>query len=100
MLHHYSTKMVNNIWLMKDGKHVEVEFMSAFMLPATKKMTIRDFGYLQESRLYNVASLTHKQTETLYINFSRNMYAERPEWKNLLINIFKGKEVKVAIGAS
>lgn len=32
MLHHYSTRMVNDIWLLEDGKHIEIEFMNAWMV--------------------------------------------------------------------
>lgn len=32
MLHHYSTRMANNIWLHEDGKHIEVEFLSAWLV--------------------------------------------------------------------
>lgn len=32
MLHHYSTRMVNNMWLLRDGKTIEIEFMNAFFL--------------------------------------------------------------------
>jgi hypothetical protein len=33
MLNYYSSKMVNSIWLLRDGKNVEVEFMNAFFMP-------------------------------------------------------------------
>ena len=33
MLHYYSTLMVNDMFLHKDGKNVDVNFMSAFGLP-------------------------------------------------------------------
>ena len=32
MLHHYSTRMCNNIWLYEDGKHIEVEFLNAWLV--------------------------------------------------------------------
>ena len=32
MLHYYSTRTINNLWLLKDGRHVEVEFMNAFFV--------------------------------------------------------------------
>ena len=35
MLHFYSTRMVNNMWLLRDGKTVEIEFMNAFFLQKT-----------------------------------------------------------------
>ena len=54
MLHHYSTRMVNNIWLMEDGKHIEVEFMNAWFLQKTEKFRILNFGYIAESRVLNV----------------------------------------------
>ena len=93
MLHYYSSRMVNNIYLFKDGKHVEIEFMNAFMMPESRKYPVRDFGYMQPSRLFNVHMLTHKQKETLFINMSRNMYANKPEWNDLVSAIFRGKEV-------
>jgi len=68
MLHHYSTRMVNNMWLLEDGKHIEVEFMNAFMMQQTEKMRILNFGYMAESRVLNVQSVTYKQTENIYIN--------------------------------
>ena len=36
MLHYYSSRMVNNMWLHRDGKTVEVEFMNAFLLPENR----------------------------------------------------------------
>ena len=33
MLNYYSSRMINNMWLTRDGKTVEVEFMNAFFLP-------------------------------------------------------------------
>ena len=45
MLQYYSTRMVNNMWLNKDGKYVDIEFMNAFGLPKTEKMRIMNFGY-------------------------------------------------------
>jgi hypothetical protein len=76
MLNHYSTRMVNSMWLMRDGKHVEVEFMNAFFLPQTKKYAIRNFGYYEPSRLFNVNTFSFQQTEKLYINPSRNVYQD------------------------
>ena len=35
MLHYYSTRMINNIWIFKDGRNVEIEFMNAFFLQKT-----------------------------------------------------------------
>ena len=32
MLHYYSTRMVNSIWLHRNGQQVEVEFMNAFFV--------------------------------------------------------------------
>jgi hypothetical protein len=54
MLNHYSSRMVNNMWLLKDGKNVEIEFMNAFFLPETRKYAIRNLGYYQPARVYNV----------------------------------------------
>ena len=30
MLHYYSRRMVNDIYMLKDGKHIEVTYMNAF----------------------------------------------------------------------
>ena len=46
MLHYYSTRMVNNMWLLRDGKTVEIEFMNAFFLPKSTRCTIRNFQKL------------------------------------------------------
>lgn len=54
MLQYYSSRMVNNMWLLKDGKTIEVEFMNAFFLQKTKRYTIRNLGYLEPSRVLNV----------------------------------------------
>jgi len=59
MLNHYSSRMVNNMWLLRDGKHVEVELMNAFFLPQTKQFAIRNFGYYEPSRVYNVNLFTY-----------------------------------------
>ena len=59
MLHYYSTRMVNNLWLLRDGKTVEIEFMNAFFLPKSTRCTIRNFGYLEPSRVYNVSLFTY-----------------------------------------
>jgi hypothetical protein len=47
------------MWLLRDGKTVEVEFMNAFLLTKTKRMTIRNFGYLAPSRVFNVSYFTY-----------------------------------------
>jgi len=60
MLHYYSTRMVNNMWLLRDGKTVEIEFMNAFFLPKSMSCTIRNFGYLAPSRVYNVSVFTYQ----------------------------------------
>jgi hypothetical protein len=54
MLHNYSVRMINNIWLLPDGKSIEIQFMNAFMIPKTKQFKIMNFGYIKESRLLNV----------------------------------------------
>ena len=99
MLHWYSIRMINNMWLSKDGKRVEIEFMNAFSIQETRTFTIRDFGYLQSSRLFGCDTLTHKQVDTLYINFNRNNYAAFPEYENICRAIFSGKEIVTSAGA-
>ena len=75
-LHHYSTRMVNNLWLLPDGKHIEIEFMSAFMTPKTEKMRIMNFGYLADSRFLNVKSVSYQSgLRHIYINMNRNVFA-------------------------
>ncbi len=54
MLQYYSSRMVNNMWLMKDGKTVEIEFMNAFFLQKTRRFQIKNLGYYEASRLLNV----------------------------------------------
>ena len=54
MLHYYSTRMVNSMWLLKDGHTVEIEFLNAFFMPKTEQFHIRNLGYLQPSRVVNV----------------------------------------------
>ena len=88
MLHWYSIRMVNNMWLSRDGKKVDIEFMNAFKLSETRTYSIRDFGYMQPSRLFNVDTFTHKQEETLYINMNRNNYAAMPEYQKVIKTIY------------
>jgi len=92
MLHYYSTRMINNIWILRDGKTVEIELMNAFFLSKTRRMNIRNFGYLAPSRVYNVSCFTYQQQESLYINTSRNVYKD-PEYAALLSNIVQGREI-------
>ena len=54
MLHHYSSKMVSDMWLLEDGKNVHIDFMNAFFNPKSETMRILNFGYMQESRILNV----------------------------------------------
>jgi hypothetical protein len=45
MLHHYSSRMINNMWLYADGRHVEVEFLNAYLvssLPLTSFSDAKD----------------------------------------------------------
>ena len=79
-LHHYSTNMVNNLWLLPDGKHIEIEFMSAFMTPKTEKMRIMNFGYMADSRLLNVKAVSYQSgLRTIYINLNRNVFSPNKE---------------------
>ena len=71
-LHHYSTRTVHNIWLLPDGKHIEVEFFSAFLNPKTEKMKILNFGYMEPSRFLNTDKVSYKSGQVdIYINMSR-----------------------------
>jgi hypothetical protein len=54
MLHHYSSRMVSDMWLLEDGKNVHIDFMNAFFNPKSETMRILNFGYLQDSRILNV----------------------------------------------
>ena len=74
MLHYYSTRMINNMWLLPDGKRVEVEFMSAFMMPKTETLNILNFGYLEESRLLNVKVATYQTNRKVYVSLGRNVF--------------------------
>ena len=62
MLHFYSTRMINNMWLHQDGKFVDIEFMNAFGLLKTEKMRIMNFGYRQESRILNVDAVQYQSS--------------------------------------
>ena len=93
MLHFYSTRMVNNLWLLDDGSNVEVEFMNAFGLPKTEKMRIINFGYRQESRLLNVDAVKYKSDRHIYINQSRNVFVHQ-EMNEVLNRVLKGQELE------
>lgn len=32
MLQNYSSRMVNNMWILRDGKNVKIEFLNAFFV--------------------------------------------------------------------
>eukprot|EP00350_Pseudokeronopsis_sp_OXSARD2_P011853 CAMPEP_0170552150 /NCGR_PEP_ID=MMETSP0211-20121228/10096_1 /TAXON_ID=311385 /ORGANISM="Pseudokeronopsis sp., Strain OXSARD2" /LENGTH=67 /DNA_ID=CAMNT_0010859721 /DNA_START=287 /DNA_END=490 /DNA_ORIENTATION=- len=67
--------MVNDIYLLPDGKHVQINFMSAFWFPRVdQQYKISNFGYFQSSRLLNVDFFSYQQKEKLYINLSRNIF--------------------------
>ena len=72
MLHHYSTRMIQDIYLLPDGRTIEVSFFNAFwvsssadnfwlflQIPKTEKLRISNLGYFQASRLYNVELATY-----------------------------------------
>ena len=42
MLHHYSTKMISDIYLLPDGKSIEVQYFNAFWV--NTKLTYRPVG--------------------------------------------------------
>ena len=46
MLQHYSSRMVSNLYIYPDGKHIKVNFMNAFFPTRTEKLRILNFGYL------------------------------------------------------
>ena len=60
VLHFYSTRMVNSLWLGTNGSQVEIEFMNAFFSEKTETFDIRSFGYLQPSRVYNVDNFRYQ----------------------------------------
>ena len=71
-LHHYSTRTINNIWLHSDGKHIDVEFFSAFSNPKTEKMKIMNFGYMEDSRFLNTQKVSYQSGQrNVYINLTR-----------------------------
>ena len=59
LLHHYSTRMIKDLWIYKNGEHIEVDFMSAFFNPKSEKMRIINFGYMTESRIYNIHHISY-----------------------------------------
>lgn len=67
-LHYYSTRFVNNIWLHRDGQRVEIDFLNAFFAEKKEFYNARNFGYLKQSRLYNMETFRHKQIDDLFIN--------------------------------
>jgi len=75
MLHYYSTRMINNIWLLEDGKTVQIEFMDAFFVNKTENFRILNFGALEPSRLLNVDMAIHEMDRKVYVNKSRNLYS-------------------------
>ena len=93
MLHYYSTRMINNIWILEDGRSVEVEFMDAFFVNKTKTFRILNFGSLEPSRLLNVDVATHEDSK-VYINISRNLYSVtlNPEYQVVLEKVLRGQE--------
>jgi len=91
-LHHYSSRMVNDLWIYGDGKHVEIQFMNAFFLPRTEKMRILNFGYLAESRIHNLDCATYQQERTVYINLDRNAFHHQ-EHQEVLKRMFSGQEL-------
>lgn len=96
MLNHYSTRMINNLWLLKDGKTVEVQYMNAFFLPKSEKLAIRNFGYWAPSRVYNVSLFTYQQTQTLYMNLGRNVYKD-PEYTEVIKQLVQGREIYLGV---
>ena len=92
MLHYYSTRMVNDLWLHQDGKHVDIAFMSAWGIPKTEKMRILNFGYMQESRLLNVDVATYQQLRSVYINVDRNAF-HHPEHNEIIKRLMSGQEL-------
>ena len=86
--------MINNIWLLEDGKTVEIEFMDAFFVNKTEKFRILNFGALEPSRLLNVDMATHEMDRKVYVNRSRNLYSTslNPEYSVILEKILRGQE--------
>ena len=39
MLHYYSTRMVNTIWLHRNGHFVDIEFLNAFFVSYQRSLT-------------------------------------------------------------
>jgi len=58
-LHYYSTRMVHNLYLLPDGKQIEVEYFSAFGKPKKERMRIINFGYMEESRFLNLKKVSY-----------------------------------------
>ena len=85
--------MINNIWILEDGRSVEVEFMDAFFVNKTKTFRILNFGSLEPSRLLNVDVATHEDSK-VYINIKRNLYSVtlNPEYQVVLEKVLRGQE--------
>ena len=92
VLHYYSTRMVNSIWLQRSGQEIQIEFMNAFFAEKTGDYEVQNFGYLKPSRLYNVDTFSHKQKEDFYINFERNMYHEK-DYRDAVRAMCQGKTI-------
>ena len=95
MLDYYSRRMINNLWLHKDGKTVEIDYMSAFFLPRSEKYMCRNFGNYQPSRLFNVNLVQYQALQSIYINPSRNTFKSE-EHAEIIQAIMAGKEINLA----
>ncbi|CDW75092.1 UNKNOWN [Stylonychia lemnae] len=91
MIQYYSTRLIHDIYIIKDGKFCEVTYYNALWIPKTEKLRIVNFGYFNPSRLYNVDMATYQQKQKIYINLGKNIYKD-PEHNEMVKMMLSGKE--------
>eukprot|EP00347_Sterkiella_histriomuscorum_P011810 403371013 len=92
MIQHYSTRMINNIYILPDGQHIEIEYFNAFWIPKKEKLRVVNFGYLAPSRIFNLDMATYQQKSKVYVNLSRNLY-KHPEFNEIVQKLLNGQEL-------
>ena len=70
--------------------------MNAFFAEKTETYAIQGFGYLEPSRVWNVDTFTYQQRDQLYINRSRNVFAN-DEYREMVDKVIGGIEVQQKI---
>ena len=96
MLQHYSTRMIQDIYLLPDGRTIELNFFNAFWVPKQgERLRITNLGYFQPSRMYNLDVATYMQDRKIYINMPRNMY-KNTEYNEMIRRMMTGQEITFA----